>query len=43
MTAPGNMRVIGDYSDGYYNKAASVFEIGYSEKSRLSYRLSLIN
>lgn len=30
----GNMRVIGDYSDGYYNKAASVFEIGYSEKKQ---------
>ena len=30
----GNLRVIGDYSDGYYYKEASVFNMGYSKKSQ---------
>ena len=30
----GNLRVIGDYSDGYYYKEASVFNIGYSKESQ---------
>lgn len=30
----GNLRVIGDYSDGYYYKEASVFNMGYSKESQ---------
>lgn len=30
----GNLRVIGDYSDGYYYKEANVFNMGYSKKSQ---------
>ena len=30
----GNLRVIGDYSDGYYYKEASVFNMGYSKENQ---------